>query len=296
MRNLILFLVRYYNVFLFLFLECICFYMVIHTQYFHNTVFFNAMQNAVGEYYQSYTNTIEYLELKEVNDSLRTENKRLRNKLKNSYYYYEKPALNALDTSGLPDLKPVKDTVQKDTLRFKRIQKYKYYPAKVINNTINKRNNYITLNKGSAQGMEEPMGVITKEGIVGIVKNVSSHFSAAISVLHNDFHLSCKIKPINENGSLIWNGDNVKIAQLKDLPAHLNIQKGQEVVTSQYSLIFPKGIPVGKVTDYEVQKGDNFYTVYVKLYADLRNLNTVYAIKNLMQEEQIKLEEQAKAE
>lgn len=296
MRNLILFFTRYYNVFLFLFLELVCFSMLINTQFFHNTVFSNWAENVVGQYYQGYTNTVEYFELKKLTDSLRAENTQLRNRLDNAFYYYDKPGIPSADSIGLNTIDPEVDTIKQDTSYFKRIRKYKYYPAKVINNSINKRNNYITLNKGEAQGMEEPMAVITEKGIAGIVKNVSSHFSVAISVLHNDFHLSCKIKDINQNGSLTWNGVDPDIVQLRDLPTYLDIEEGQEVITSQYSIIFPEGIPVGQVVDYEVRKGDNFYTVDVELYSDLRNLNTVYAIKNLMREEQIKLEEKAKAE
>ena len=294
MRNLLLFFTRYYNFFLFLLLEVICFYLLINYQYFHNSAFFNFTQEVVGEYYQGYTNTVEYFELKAVNDSLRAENARLRNRLKNTYYFHTNPGIPHPDSVGAPPLQAEVDTVKKDTLKYKRIRKYQYLPAKVINNSINKRNNYITLNKGKEQGMEQRMGVITEEGIVGIVKNASAHFSIAISVLHNDFNLSCKIKENQQIGALSWNGEDPQVVQLNDLPTYLDIRKGQEVVTSQYSLIFPVNIPVGKVVDYEVKKGDNFYTVHVKLYADLRNLNTVYAIKNLMIQEQLNLEKQAK--
>ena len=296
MRNLLLFFTRYYNFFLFLLLEGICFYFILNYQYFHNAAFFNFTQDVVGRYYQGYTNTLDYFELAEINDSLKAENARLRNRLENAYYYHEPPGIPSKDTAGagVPAVQTEVDTVMEDSLKYKRIRKYKYYAAQVVNNSINKRNNYITLNKGGNQGMEERMGVITDEGIVGIVKRISNHFSVAISVLHNDFNLSCKIKEIEQVGSLTWDGNDPQIMQLEDLPTYLDVQKGQEVVTSQYSVIFPENIPVGKVVDYEVKKGANFYTVYVELYADLRNLNTVYAVKNLMRREQINLEEQAK--
>jgi len=235
MRNLFLFLARYYNVFLFLFLEVICLFLIINTQYFHNTVFANWTQQLVGNYYEGYTNTVKYFELSRLNDSLRTENAQLRNRLDHAFYYFEKPGIPDPDSVSAPRLKTATDTFRDDTLMYRKIRKYKYFPAKVINNSINKRNNYITLNKGSVQGMEEPMGVITEHGIAGIVKSVSEHFSVAISVLHNDFQLSCKIREIEQVGSLSWNGNDPNIVQLKDLPTYLNIRKGQQVVTSQYS-------------------------------------------------------------
>lgn len=294
MRNLILFFTRQAHVFLFLFLEIICFYLIINSQNFQKVTFFNSFYELTGNYYESYTNTIEYFRLKRVNDSLRQENARLRNQMTDVYYHLDSQFINPhnKDSFRFPSFSI--DTVKKDTQHIKRIQQYEYIPAKVINNSVSKRNNYITFNKGEKQGVEGKMGVITDKGVAGIVKNVSPHFSVALSILHNNFRLSCKIKETGKIGSLNWDGQDPQTVLLEDMPAYYEIEEGQEVMTSQYSRIFPENIPVGKIVNYEAFEGDNFYTIEVRLNVDFRNLREVYLIKNTLRKEQVQLEEAAR--
>lgn len=294
MRNLILFFTRQAHVFLFLLLEIICFYLIINSHNFQNVAYFNFVYEFTGSYYENYTNAVEYFRLKEVNDSLRAENARLRNQKDEVYYKLDSQSFDTIKDASFAMPSLITDTFTRDSLEYKRIQQYEYFPAKVINNSVSKRNNYITLNKGRKQGVEKRMGVTTDKGVAGIVKSVSPHFSVALSVLHNDFHLSCKIRETGKIGSLNWDGQDPQIVLLEDMPAYYDIKEGQEVVTSQYSSIFPEDIPVGEVVNYQAYEGDNFYTIEVKLYTDFRNLSEVYLIKNHMREEQIELEETAK--
>jgi rod shape-determining protein MreC len=178
--------------------------------------------------------------------------------------------------------KVVTDTIRK--------QQYTFLTARVVNNSINRRNNYLTLNKGSLQGVQAEMGVICPDGIVGIVKDVSEHFSSVISVLHKDSRISTKIKKNGYIGSLMWEGYNAGYAILKDIPKHVKLAVGDTLVTSQFSAIFPEGIMVGVIDKFDSKPGD-FYLIDVKLSTDFDNLSYVYLVTNVLKEEQKKLEE-----
>lgn len=289
MRNLFYLIYKYNHFFLFLALEVVCFYLLIQHQHFHSSRFANIAYEVVGEYYEGYTNAVEYFNLRRINDSLMGENAELRNRLSNSYYYEQSKAKLQKPDTGQSQLA---NQGQADTILKK--QQYQYIPANVVNNSVAKRNNYITLDKGANQGIEKRMGVVSSEGVIGIVKTVSPHFSVVISILHNDFRLSAKIRESGQVGSVTWDGDDPEVVQLKDVPMYVDVKKGQEVITSQYSDLFPEGIPIGEILDYQVKKGDNFFTVDVKLNTLLKNIKYVYVIHNLMQEEQQNLEEAAK--
>lgn len=295
MRNLLLFLIRNQNFFIFIFLQLICLVLLVNYQYYHQARFLGSAQELTGSYYSITEGTRDYFQLRKLNDSLRKANTDLINRLNN---YREsvnsKDALPLKDSLRLTLPKSQVDTILTDTAKLKRVQQYQYLSANVVNNTVNKRNNYITLSRGSKQDMKAPMGLMTHRGIVGIITNVSQNYSVGISVLHNDFSLSCEVKSIGKIGALSWDGRNPEIVQLENLPTHINIKKGQEVVTSPYSRLFPPGVPVGEIVDYNKSKGANFYQVDVKLNVNLRSLHHVFAIKNRMLEEQMKVEKAAR--
>jgi rod shape-determining protein MreC len=169
-------------------------------------------------------------------------------------------------------------------------RKYTYTQARIINNSVNRQYNYITLNRGKNHGIRPEMAVISSQGIVGMVYSASGNFSTVISVLNRDFRLSAKIKKNNYFGSLSWDGNNPRTAILSEIPYHVNIQKGDTIVTSGYSTIFPEGILVGTVTSFEVEES-NFFRIEVELSVDFNQLNWVYVIRNLLEEEQNHLEE-----
>lgn len=269
MRNLIVFIVKYHFFFLFILIEIFCGYLIIQNNRFQRAIFINSTNVIAANLLETVNNFKEYFSLKRTNIILAKENAQLRS-LVGGYH-------DSLSTFT------VNDTLYK--------QQYKYIEAKVINNSINKRNNYLTLNKGSLHGIKSEMGVITSNGVVGIVKDVSSNYCSVISLLHKDSKLSVKIATNNYFGSLVWNGEDPKIATLLSIASHVKLSKGDTVVTSPYSTIFPEGIMVGVIDSFET--GDTFYTIYVKLSVSFQNITYVYIINNLMREEQKKLEERA---
>jgi len=181
----------------------------------------------------------------------------------------------------------IEHTGQSDTLHQ---QHYFYTSAKVINQTVNKQHNFLTLNKGSNVGIRPEMGVISADGVIGIVVNVSKKFSTVISLLNLDFRVSAKLAKNNYFGSLHWDGKDYRKVKLDEIPYHIDVNRGDTVITSGYSSIFPEGIVIGTVSNSEV-KGGNFYEIEVDLSVDFKSLAFVDVISNLHREEQKVLEE-----
>jgi len=136
------------------------------------------------------------------------------------------------------------------------------------------------------------MGVISSKGVVGIIKNVSDHFSSVMSVLHEKNKLSAKIKKSGYYGSLVWEGNNYREAELKDIPNHVKLAIGDTIVTSGYSSIFPENILIGTVKEFDLPKGNNFYNIKIEFTEDYKNLSHVYIVRSLLKEEKEKLEAQ----
>lgn len=201
---------------------------------------------------------------------MQIENAKLRSQLLTSYYQ------NNLTVNH------INDTIYK--------QQYEYIPAGVVNNSVTKRNNYITLNRGSNHGITPQMGVISESGIVGIVMSVSPNYSTVLSLLNNNCKISAKVKKNGAFGSLVWDGDDPSIARLLDVNKHVPVATNDLVITSNYSTIFPEGIPIGKIYAHSLDAGDNFHTIKVELFTDFSTVSTVYVIRNLFKEEQQQLE------
>lgn len=212
----------------------------------------------------------DYMNLKTTNHDLAYENAQLMNSL----------------PGGLYD-KAVQAIVVKDTLL---IQQYSYIPAKVINNSTTRRNNYLTLNRGTTHGIQREMGVITGSGVVGIVKDVSEHYCTVMSLLHKNTRISAKFKHNNYFGSLVWDGTDAGVADLKDIARHVQLKKDDTIVTTNYSALFPENILVGTVLSFESKAGDNFYNIKVKLSANFSNITYVYIVNNILKKEQLELE------
>lgn len=157
---------------------------------------------------------------------------------------------------------------------------YEFIIASVINNSTAKPYNYITINKGSADGISPEMGVIDQNGIVGIVNVVGDHYSRVISLLNPNFRLSCRVKGNEAFGSLVWDCKSSEEAILEELPRHTIYSTGDTVVTSGYSAVFPEGIPVGIVVGNENAVDDNFYTLRIKLLTDFSRLSTVRVLSS----------------
>lgn len=169
-------------------------------------------------------------------------------------------------------------------------QQYEYIPATVINSTLTKRNNYFTLNIGSLQGIKRGMGVFSDNGVVGIIHNVSDHFSVVKSVLTENINIDVMIEPIGLFGLLKWDGRDPRRGSITGISNDLKIKKWSKVVTRGGSGIFPRGIMVGRVGKLKPVEGKPLWDVEIRFTEDYRTLQRVYIIKNLMQEEQEELE------
>ncbi len=230
----------------------------------------NSSNTVVAGIYTAAANTKDYFALKQENDKLALENSVLRNFLKSNY-----------------SILPLREFKKNDTL-YK--QQYSFMSAKVVNSSVNKRRNFLTLNVGANQGIGQDMAVMSSEGIVGIVTNASTNFASAMSILHKDVRVNCQLKKDGSYGPLIWDGKDYRYCLLTDIPTHAKLKAGDTVITSELSGIFPEGIMVGFVESFERRQNESFYTVKVKLSADLKKVNHVYVIKNKFKKERDSLE------
>lgn len=162
--------------------------------------------------------------------------------------------------------------------------RFRIVTAHVINNSVMRPNNYITINRGSADGIRPEMGVIDQNGVVGIVNVVNDHSARLISLLNPDFRLSCKIKGSENFGSLVWDGVDPTVAQLEELPRHTVYHAGDTIVTSGYSAVFPEGLPVGYVIADDKNHNENFFTLKVRLATDFTTLSNVQVVLNRQRE------------
>lgn len=274
MRNLIDFLWRYYNTFLFLILELIAVLLLVNYNTHHSVKFLSWTGNLSGNVYSAVFNFKEYINLKEANDKLAAENAWLKSKMKDAYLDSDFSFSSIIDSSYQ--------------------QQYEYTAAKVINNTIDLSDNFLILDKGSNNGVEPGMGVIGTEGIVGIVKDVSSSYSVVMSILHKDFRHAAALKESGYFGELKWEQEGPEWAVLEDVPGHITLTQGDTLVSRGGDrAIFPAGQLVGFVETWEQPEGSNFYKIKVKLSTNYRNISHVEVIKNLKRLELEQLIEQA---
>ncbi len=275
MRNLVEFITKNYFFFLFLFLETFCIYILVQNNKFQRASFVNSSNQVSASVLSTSENIQQYFYLKTENERLAKENAELHShdllsfsKLVNGEYL-------------------VSDTVYK--------QKYTYTNATVVNNSTNRRNNYLTLDKGSKQGITNKMGVTSSSGVVGIVENVSENFCTVKSLLHSNTIINSKLKKDGSFGPLSWDGESFEFATLNDIPTHVRLIKGDTVVTSQYTKMFPENILIGTVDSYYRESTKPFYTVKIKLSTDFKKLSHVYIVDNKLRAEQEELEKKTEA-
>ena len=273
MRNLLRFLWKYSNFVLFILMEVFCFYLVFQNNSFQKAGWINSSNAFAGNVFTTVNSIKEYFALKETNELLAAENARLRNQSLGSFAKF-------ITTKTV-----INDTVIK--------QQFTYIPAEVVNNSVNRRNNYLTLNRGYKQGITNDMAVISSNGIIGYTKDVSANFCTVLSILNKDAKISAKIKRYDELGSLIWEGGDYRFGLLQDIGTHVKIAKGDTIVTSNFSDIFPSNIIIGTVESFVPREGGEFYNIKVKYSANLKNITHVYIINNILREEKKILEERS---
>jgi rod shape-determining protein MreC len=167
--------------------------------------------------------------------------------------------------------------------------------GRVIKNSYADQRNYITINKGRKDSVEQDMGVITTRGILGIVENTSNGFSTVQSILNEKSNINAKIKNSNHFGSLIWDSKDYNTVQLIDIPRLVQLTIGDTIVTGAMSSIFPENIPIGIIKKFDLDASKNFYRIDVSLFNDMTNINNVYIIKNLNREEILELQEETES-
>lgn len=265
MRNLVVFLARNYFFLLFLLLEIVSLYFVVQHNYFQHASAVSASNSFTGSLYEWRSGMTEYLSLKEQNEQL---SKKLA--------MYMTSDSNSLQQIA-PQIRSVNDTVYR--------QRYEFLSAKVIDNTVSERNNYIILDRGRRDGVSPDMGVICPNGVVGIVREVSENFCVVMSVLHEKSSISASVKTDGTFGQLKWEGADYREAILSGLPTHSKIAKGDTLITSGLGDAFPEGVPVGTVLSYQKKPGEKYFTVQVGLTTDFKKIKHVFVVKNLMREE-----------
>lgn len=270
MRNLFLFLWKYNFFISFLLLEVFCGYLIVQNNNFQRASFINSTNQVAAKINSGVSSVTEYINLGITNDALSRE--------------------NAAFKSLMPDVFYVDSAirrVQGDTILK---QQYTFMTAKVVNNTTNRRSNYLTLNRGSLQGVKPEMGVICPDGVVGIVKDVSEHYCSVISFLHKDSRISARLKRTSFIGSMVWDGFDETHGKLNDIEKHVKVLKGDTVITTSFSSIFPEGIMIGLVDHVDPSSSNSFQDIKVKLSTQFGSLSYVYIVSNLFKEEQEALE------
>ena len=251
-------------------------FLLIHNNEFQRSKYLSIFQEITGRMYFISGSVQSYLNLKKINTELLQRIAVLEEEVQE----YKKNWENLTD-----QIRP--DSIHIDTDQ----TGYRYIAyARVINNQISGPNNYITLDKGSKHGITEDMAVISAKGIVGVIMRVSPHFSRVIPIINSGYHPSCMIKNTRFVGSLFWNGEDPRYISLIHLPSHTLYTIGDTIVTSGYSAVFPEGVPVGVVEGAFKQKNEEFNSLTVRLFTDFSTLNEVLIIRNLLREEQLKIE------
>ncbi len=264
MQQIFNFIYKNSNRLLFLLLLGISLFLSIQSHSYHRSKVISSANFLSGGVYQRINNVSEYLNLRTQNDALAQENAKLRSLL-----------FDVKDTNSIPKLDSIKGLHPTDII-----------VSKVIHNSFNQYENYLTINSGNLQGVKPDMGVINSLGIVGVIDNTSQNYATVVSILNTKSHINF--------GSLSWDGKSTGFVQLTDVPRLAAIRKGDTIVTGGQSVIFPENINIGTIDKVEIDDQTHYYTITVKLFNDMTSLGHVYVIKSKDREEIINLENKGK--
>lgn len=259
---------------LFLLLLGISLVLTVQSHSYHRSKVVSSANFLTGGVYEQLNSAGEYFRLRGQNEELAKENARLKSLL-----------FNLTDSADIQTIDSVRG-----------VDKTNIITSKVIHNSYNVYENYLTINSGTAAGVRPDMGVINSAGIVGVVDKTSKNYATVISILNIKSELNAKIKKSNHFGTLKWDGKSTGFVQLIDLPRLAAIRKGDTIVTGDQSTIFPPNIGIGTIDKIFTDDQTNFYTINVRLFNDMTNLGHVYVIKPKHRDEIIKLEATTKKE
>ncbi|WP_118972106.1 rod shape-determining protein MreC [Taibaiella koreensis] len=293
MRNFILLIRRFWNIILFLILEAVSFSMISKTRNMQGMDIVSSSNAVVGYVYKKQNDVVYYFQLRRLNDSLLNENTRLRNQL---VQYTGADTFRDM-IAHIPVT--IKDTTRRDSsgvalaptgaVKVIRYADYRYIPARVINNSISgDRINYITINRGTADGIRKEMAVVTGNGIVGRINNVSQHLATVVSVL-SDRKVSTKLNDGTSGFFTIWNPGSPEYVVTEKVPLYVKVKRGDSVFTTGYSF-FPENVLIGTVTKVDTIKATNAKNLKVRLSTNFRNLQYVYVVEDKISSERKELE------
>lgn len=265
MKNLLRLIQRFHLTFVFVLLEAVALLLLVNHNNYQRTRFYNSGNILVGSIYKETSDLNDYFNLKKINIDLAEENTMLKNLI---LHNISAPQDSIISFS---------DSLTGDNFRFVQ--------ARVINNSVNRLRNYITLNKGTLDGLKPEMGVVAPRGVVGKIIQCSNNYSVVIPIINPRLRISTKIAKNGFFGSLIWDGYNPTLAHLEEIPYHVDLNVGDKLITSGYSGTFPEGIVVGHVKKIKRITGENFYNILVELSVDFNNISLVEAIENTTRQE-----------
>lgn len=279
MRNLLQFIVRYSNFLLLLGLEVVAFMFVVRGNKYQYVAASGAANAVTGSIQIMQDNLATYFRLRSDNAQLLEENARLNAEI-------------MLFSTGQTRKRDVNDTLstrnrdggitllEADNNGYIPADlDYTFVPARVIAFSDDRHHNYLTLNKGARDGITPDMGVIGKDGIVGVVQTVSTHFAVVAPVIHEGIYISSMIRKNNYMAALHWHRPDIRQAKLEDVARHVQVEVGDTIVTSGMSAIFPANMPVGVVSAVSLGEGDSYYDINVQLATDFKSLRTVHILQ-----------------
>lgn len=267
MRRLFLFLYKYRAFLTFSVLELFSIWLIVQNNSFQGAKFFNSSNQMAANLLSTSGGISDYFNLVDVNEELAAENAALRRKvsqLKESFYDI--------------NVREIKDG--------QVLNKYDFQSAKVNHNSVDNFDNYITINKGWKDGVESGMAVISTNGVVGKVRNVSRNYAVITSLLHGSVQISSTIKRTKDLATTKWDGLDPRKATLLHVPRHVVLNQGDTIVTSGFNAVFPEDIPIGFISEFDIRDGKPFYDVKIDLAVDFNQLSFVYLIKNNLKKEQ----------
>ena len=267
MRNLIDFFLRNSSWFIFIFYMILSCVLLFNNNPYQQSVYLTSANSIVSTVYEEMNSVTSYFYLRDINEDLQQRNAALE-----------------MELLALREQVKENNSQNLDSIS-KANSKYQFILARVISNSISLQHNYITVNKGSEDGVVNEMGVVDQNGVVGIVNVIGKQSARIISLLNPNLRISCKVKGSDYFGSLVWDGVSPYYAILEEMPRHVKFETGDTIVTSGYSAVFPEGINVGIIDELLTNGDDNFYSLKIKLASDFTQLSTVRLIKNEMKEE-----------
>lgn len=286
MHSLIQLFIRHGGLLTLVVVEVLCFYLISSFNESQGQIYSATWTRYSGIMLDWKTQWMDYFSLRDENVRLRLENARLQSQLANSRLI-EVPSIDTVR----------RKLVQIDTLENRLVRpEYQMISARVVSNTVGLGNNWMIINRGKEDGIQPNTGMITRNGVAGVVRHVSDHFAIAMSVLHRQTKISAALKGHSYFGSLIWEGGSSQYMSLSDIPYHIPVQPGDTVTVSDYSLLFPEGHIIGKVDTAYRLSGSNFLYIRVKLSQNPADISDVYVVTNRYAEELNTLQQVVKHE